>query len=442
MKQAQFIDLVLKKATDAGLSDAEVFYTESRRFSVQVYKGEIDDYTATHQQGLSLRVQQGGRTSYAFTEAFDEAAVDTIVSAAKENLDILDADDVPELFAGEKEYPAVKPAQGVDPSGEEKIELAKQIERIAREADPDVIDVLMTTVSTSEGTQRIKNTRGLDVSHTSANAVSYLEVLAKNGDRTSAGFAFRLGAFADFDAAELAREAVEDALAYRGAKSVASGAMRVAFRPLAFADLIEVFDSIFSAESAQKGMSLLRGRVGETIAAPIVSLIDDPLMEGGIDSAPFDAEGVATRTKNVVDKGVLTTLLHSRKTAQKDGVSSTGNASKGSYAAPVGISAVQFHLAPGECDDVLADMDSGVLISEMQGMHSGANAASGDFSLAAKGFLVENGKIVRPVDGITVAGNFYQVLKDIKAVGKDLRFNTSLVGSPSVWVQSLTIGGE
>lgn len=442
MEVQAFIDLVLDKARAAGLPDAEVFYSQSDNFSVKVYKGEVDDYSATSQRGVSLRVMQDGRTSYAFTEAFDEAAADAMVAAAKENLTILDADDTPGLYEGAAEYPHVDAAAADPVTNEQKIALAMEMERVARAADPDVVDVQYNTVTTGSGQMQIQNTRGLKVRHASRSAAAYLQVLAKNGERVSSSFAFRLGANADFDAQALAIEAVTEALAYRGAKSAPSGKTRVAFRALAFADLLETFSGIFSGESAQKGLSLYKGRVGETVASPLVTLIDDPLMPGGVASTPFDAEGVATRTKRVVDAGVLTTLLHNRKSAQKDGVASTGNASKGSYAAPLGISPVQFHVAPGQTQDVLADMQSGILITEMEGMHAGANSASGDFSLAAKGFLIENGQKVRPVDGITVAGNFYKLLKDVQAVGTDLTFNLSLIGSPTLWVEGLTIAGE
>lgn len=442
MDYQAFIDLVLEKARAAGLADAEVFYSQSENFSVKAYKGEVDDYTSTNQRGLSLRVMQDGRTSYAFTEAFDEVAADYIVAAAKENLSILDADDMPALFEGGATYPDVPQAPADHITTEQKIALAKQMEAVALAADPDVTDSQYNTVATGSGVMQIQNTRGLKVSHASRSAVAYLDVFAKNGERISSGFAYRMGTNADFDGAALANEAVEEALAYRGAKSAPSGKTKVAFRALAFADLLETFSSIFSGESAQKGLSLFKGKVGQTVASPLISLIDDPLMQGGIASAPFDAEGVPTKTKKVVDAGVLTTLLHNRKSAMKDGVESTGNASKGSYAAPLGISPVQFHVAPGQTQDVLADMQNGILITDMQGMHAGANAASGDFSLAAKGFLIEDGKKVRAVDGITVAGNFYQLLKDVQAVGTDLTFNMSLFGSPMLWTQGLTIAGE
>ena len=176
-------------------------------------------------------------------------------------------------------------------------------------------------------------------------------------------------------------------------------------------------DKAVSAENAQKKLSLLAGREGETIAASCVTLMDDPLLPGGFASAPFDGEGSACRTKAVIENGVLKTLLHSRS---------------------------NFFFRPGEkdLDSLLADMGEGLLITELGGLHAGANPVSGDFSLIAKGFRVAGGKQGLPVEQITVAGNFYQLLKNIQAVGSDLEFKGSGIGSPSVDIGSIHVAGK
>ena len=232
---------------------------------------------------------------------------------------------------------------------------------------------------------------------------------------------------------------VKDAVEKLGAGRLQSGARRVVIRNNAMADLLSTFCGVFSADNAQKGLSLLAGKEGTAIASPAVTLTDDPLLPWGMGSCPFDREGAATMTKNVIDGGVLRTLLHNRKTAKKAGVATTGNAAGSGRVAPSNL-----YIQPGEASlrDLLAHMENGLLLTEVSGLHAGANPVSGDFSLLARGFEVVNGEIQRAVEQFTVAGNFFALLQDVEAVGSDLLFEGSPIGSPSVAVKKLNIAGE
>jgi len=142
----------------------------------------------------------------------------------------------------------------------------------------------------------------------------------------------------------------------------------------------------------------------------------------------------------------LTTLLHNLKTAHKQGVATTANASRPGYAASVGVAPTNFYFEPTDADfdEMLQKLGDGLLITELQGMHAGANPITGDFSLAAKGFTVKGGKLADPVNQITVAGNFYELLSGIEAVGGDLDFHApgaSCFGSPSLLVGKLSVAG-
>lgn len=210
------------------------------------------------------------------------------------------------------------------------------------------------------------------------------------------------------------------------------------------ASLLATFSGIFSAENAQEGLSLLTGKEGEMIASLAVTLMDDPLLPDGLASKPFDAEGVATRTKAIIEAGQLNTLLHNRKTAKKQGVPSTGNAGKAGYAGTIRVSPTNLFIKPGECTllQLEQNLGEGLVITDLEGLHSGANPVSGDFSLSAKGYTVQNGVKKSPVQQITVAGNFYTLLKDIRKVGSDLLFPGRSVGCPSVLVDEMAVAGE
>jgi PmbA protein len=196
-------------------------------------------------------------------------------------------------------------------------------------------------------------------------------------------------------------------------------------------------------EGLQERIEFSIGRVGEKIAADCVTLMDDPLMPHGEGSRPFDAEGVASRTKVVIDGGELKTLLYNLKTARKDGVKTTGNASKAGYGAPVRVAPTYFFFAPGSLslEGLMEKMGDGLVLTELEGLHSGANSVSGDFSLSAKGFSVKAGKKADAVEQITIAGNFFEMLKQVRAMGADLKFPGSNVGSPSVDIGEMAIAG-
>jgi PmbA protein len=220
----------------------------------------------------------------------------------------------------------------------------------------------------------------------------------------------------------------------------------VVFSADAMTSLLSTFIGVFSAEAVQKGFSLLKGKLGEAIAAPCISIRDDPLLDYKPGSAAFDDEGTAACNKAIVEKGVLKTFLHNRKTARKDGVASTGNGFKAGLKASVGISPTNCYIEPSDTglDSLLAGLEpskTGLLIDDLEGLHAGANAVSGDFSLSASGFLIEGGRKGRAVEQIVVAGNFFSLLKDILAVGSDISFKGS-ISSPSVLVKSLSVSGQ
>ena len=193
----------------------------------------------------------------------------------------------------------------------------------------------------------------------------------------------------------------------------------------------------------QKGFSLLKNKIGEHIASSNITIIDNPLLENGFATTAFDSEGVATFRKNVVESGVLKTYLYNLKSAAKDNTVSTGNGFKSGFKGAVSTSTTNFYIENGtvDFDKMAEEMHNGLYITDVAGLHSGASAISGDFSFAAEGFKVENGKITTAVNQITIAGNFYNILNNIAIVGNDLKFNSSAIGSPSLMIKDISVGG-
>ena len=449
IRMDEFIDRLMKAAAEAGIDPAEVYCEERSSFSAESMEGNIDSYEVSETCALGLRGMVDGRIGYASTEAFDDEAVRMLIRGVKESAALVETEEQDEIFEGDAEYPQVEaPENDLDSvTAEEKLQFATDMEKYARAADPRIVQCEGSYVSTGRGTVRLVNSRGLNLKAETppgGYAVAGIWLVGKEGESASTGGESEAGRkFRELDPEKIGREAAEKTAAMLNASPVESGVYRAVIRRDAMRSLLRTFSGIFSAENAQKKISLLEGREGETIAAPCVTLMDDPLLSGGFASAPFDGEGSACRTKAVIEDGVLKTLLHSRKTARKAGTVSTGNARR-SVDSPVRVAPSNFFFRPGEkdLDELLADLGDGLMITELGGLHAGANPVSGDFSLIAKGFRIAGGKQAQPVEQITIAGNFYQLLKDIRAVGSDLEFKGGNIGSPSVDAGSIHVAGE
>ena len=386
---------------------------------------------------------------YASTQILDEDAIDLLIDGAKTNAELIENEDRQFLYPGDERYaelqlynPAVDALSAAD-----KIAMARELEQLVLAADARIEQVEFCSVMSAEEEIAIVNTLGLNVTVRANMIYGGVSPVARDGEKVCSGFSTFCTLNPDeIDLKAVAAEAVEKAVSGLDAVQIESGSMRVMFAPGAAISMLSTFSGIFSADAAQKGLSLLAGREGEDVAAGCVTILDDPHLAGSIASQPFDGEGVATKVKKIVENGRLTTLLHNLKTAHKQGVTSTGNASR-SYNSTVGIAPANFYFQPSEVsfDGMLEKLGDGLLVTEVQGLHSGANPVSGDFSLSAKGFAVRGGQKCEAVRQITIAGNFFNLLKDVEAVGADLKFglpSASRFGSPSLIVKALSVAGK
>ncbi|MBN2879257.1 MAG: TldD/PmbA family protein [Clostridia bacterium] len=444
----KYIDKLMNEAQKAGLNECEAYYTDGDSFRVMVNQGQVGEYKVNTSCGLSFRAKIDGQIGYSYTQAFDDAAIEMLIHQVKENAGILETKDEQFIFKGSSKYSElntyIKKLDEATP--EQKIKLALELEQKCLDADEHIKSVAYCIVQSGTSQSCIKNSSGLDLSFRSNGAVAFVMPVAVDGDKSySGGYAINIEDFDHVDTERLVNTAVERALSQFGGQPVESGVYDVVFDYEAAGELLETFCTIFSAESAQKGYSLLAGKEGEKIASDIVNIIDDPLHPKGPDSAPFDAEGVATYTKNVVENGVLNTLLHNLKTANKANAESTGNASKGSYNSPVGISPSNFYIKPmnNSVDNLLSTLKNGLMITDLAGLHA-VDTVSADFSLSAKGFVIKDGKKEKALEQVTISGNFYEFLKSIVMIGDDLEYGkiqTSSVASPSILVKNINVAG-
>lgn len=449
MEQNAFQQAVIAAAQQLGLADYELYFQFADGISVDIFgRDEIKEFSSATEGGVCFRCIVDGKMGYASTQLLSEASAADIVRRAVDNAKTLEKDDPVFLGEGGQSYPDCPEEHENLPEGAQLIQKARAVQAALYAAHPSVVDGTESAVAASRSTIRIWNSKGLDLHYdrTVTSAVAN-PVVEENGEKDS-DYDFAVGSLDALDTDELARKAVDKARAKLGAGVPDTGAWPVVFSAGAMSDLLATFSTAFSAETAQKGLSPLRGREGEVVASPVVTIVDDPLSEMSAMPIPFDAEGTPARRKNVVENGVLATLLYDRRTAAVAGKETTGNASKGSYAAPVTIRPFTFYVAAGDCteEELLRKADQGVYINFVGGLHAGANAITGDFSLQSAGFLIENGKKTAPVKSFTVAGNFFELLKQITAVADNVKVpmpgGITNFGAPSVLVEGLTVAGK
>ena len=442
MDKNTFIDLVFKKAKQKNIEEFEIYFLSGTNTSLKVYNKKIDSFSDNQNQGISFRGKFKEKMGYSYTESFTEEDADFLIKEAEENASVIESDDEQIIYDGKGNYVSVETYD----SSLENLEISKieefliNMEKEALQYDSRIKRVSTCIFGMGKSERIIKNSKGVDLRDRGNVAYTYISVAAEENGIIKTGSEFKVGRdFNEFNYKEISHRAVYKALSKFNAISVDLKESRCVIENLAFTSLLESMAGIFSAEAVQKGVSLLKGKIGEKVASDKVSVIDNPHLEKSEGAASFDSEGVPTKYKELISNGVLKTYLYNLKTAKKDGVESTGNASKGGYKGTVGISSFNLYVQNGvkSFEELLKDVNEGILITDFAGLHSGLNSISGDFSLAAEGFIIENGKKGRVLNQMTVAGNFFEVLKNIEEVGNDIRFSLSSTGSPSVIIKNL-----
>lgn len=449
MNYQEFKNAVIQFAAEYKIKDYELYYTKADETGVEIFKTEVKGFTTTGSLGVCFRCIVNGQTGYASTENMTYEEAESIVLRAIENAKFLESDAPAFIHTKGDTYLTISTEKHETPTAAKLIDFALSLQEEIYKQDERVVDGTQAIAGTAVSERAIFNSNGLDLMNSSAFDYCYGYAIVSDKEEMYTGIHINSGNMDKFDKTEIAHEAVKDAVDTIGYTSVNSGEYTIVFSNKVMANLLSTYSSIFSAEAAQKGLSLLKEKEGEMVASEIITLTDDPIHENALEKSVFDDEGAATYKKNVIENGIFTTFLHNLATASKAGVKTTGNGYKASYASPVGINHYSFYINPvkGTLENLLEEAENGIYITSVEGMHAGANAITGDFSLSSGGFRIENGKKTTPVKGITISGNFLTLMKNISSVGEDLKFNPGALGahrcgSPSVLVKRITVAGK
>src|SRR5580658_73001 len=443
---------VIAQAVKAGASDAEAVAREGDEFSVSVRMGQVETLKESGSRALGLRVFMGNRSSSASTSDLTADGIRQLVEGAMALVKVTEEDPLNGLPERE-EFGAIQEDQKLyfndvySLPGPERIEWARRAEAAALAADPRITNSDGGSFDAATGRKVLANSRGFVGSYRTSYAGVSAAPLAVdvNGSMQRDGWWSSARSFALLESPEaVGAEAARRTLRRLGARRVPTQMVPIVFAPEVARSLIgSVFDAA-SGDSIWRGASFLAGKLGETIGAANVTIVDDNTMllpsgVGGFGTSPFDDEGLASQRTVVVEHGVLRNYLLNTYTARKLGMKSTHNAARGLAGAP-GIGCGNLFLEPGTLtpNEIIAGIPAGLYVTGLMGF--GTNLVTGDYSRGATGLWIENGQLTHAVEEITIAGNLREMLRNVTAIGNDLVFRGS-VASPTLRVDGMTIAG-
>lgn len=440
-------DLLIKKAKEENITEIEIYSQHKKGLSISLFQSKVDKFTINDTTGLAIRGIYNNKMGYVSIENLDNSNIDFIISNLKDNASTITSNETSIIYEGSKHYEDIEDTsdQFLDIEPQHKIKMLIELEQKIKSLDKRITDVSNCSYEESKIETTIQNSNGLNLTKEEKYAFIYASCVAKdNGEVKSDGDYIITNNFKNINLDKLAENIVKNTISQFGGEPVESKRYPVIFKNEVMSDLLQVYQPIFSGESVIKNLTLLKDKIGQQVASEKITLIDDPLYKDSFIRTAFDDEGVACQTKEIITNGVLKTFLHNLKTAKKLGVESTGNGFKAGLNEPINVSCNNMYIKPGTTsfEDMIESTNEGLLITSLEGLHAGVDPVSGDFSLQASGFLIENSKLSRPVTLIVVAGNFLKMLNDIETIGNDLKFSYTQIGSPSIKIKSLQVSGK
>jgi len=443
---------VVALAVKAGASDAEAVVREGDEFSVNVRMGEVETLKESGSRGLGLRVFLGTRSASTSTSDLTSDGIRQLVDGALALAKVTEEDP----FTGLPEAAEFGAVEGdlhlcyddvYSLPGTERIEWARRAEAAALAADPRITNSDGGSFDAATGRKVLANSRGFVGGYRSSYAGVSAAPLAmdSNGQMQRDGWWSSARRLADLESPEsIGKEAARRTLRRLGARRVSTQRVPIVFAPEVAQSLIGAVFEAASGDAIWRSASFLAGRLGEQIAAPSLTIIDNntmllPTGAGGFGTSPFDGEGLPSLRTVVVEGGVLRNYLLNTYTARKLGMKSTHNASRGLAGTP-GIGCGNLYLEPGKQtpEEIIAAIPAGLYVTSLMGF--GVNTVTGDYSRGATGLWIENGQLTYAVEEVTVAGNLAEMLQNITAIGNDLEFRGA-VACPTLRVDGMTIAG-
>jgi PmbA protein len=437
---------LVERARRAGADAADAVVGESDGLEVGIRLGEVEKLKRSRERRAGLRVFVGSATAIASSGDLDPSGLDDLVDDAIALARVTAPDahgglpdaadlarDVPELGLYDPRVETIEP--------DAAFARCHAAEEAARAASPEITNSEGAEFGCGGGPVALATTLGF-VGGYSASSVglSAVPIATRDGQmQRDYGYSTsrRLDGLEPADA--VGREAARRTLRRLGGRRLPTGEYPIVFDPEVAASLLRHLAGAIAGSSLYRRASYLLDKLGETIAAPGVTIVDDPLRAGGLGSRPFDGEGVASSRRTIVEAGVLKSYLLDTYSARRLGLRTTGHAARSAGDAP-GVSPTNFYLeaGPHAPDAIVGSVARGIYVTELIGF--GVNTVTGDYSRGAAGLAIEHGELTHPVEEITIAGNLLDMFRAITMVGNDLRFRGA-TAAPTLKIERMTIAG-
>ncbi len=425
----------------------EVAVSAGHSTSVRVYGGEVESYTSADSSGAGVRLIIDGREGFASAGSLDPEILKSLVVDARENAAFAEADE----FAGIAQPDGVEPVavdawrdQVLDITAEDRIERAIELERRVLGAHPAITGVRTATYSDSAGAAALVSTAGIRSGDRSTSVGSMVQALAVDGDRSQTGFGWHGGrAPEDIDFDHIVERAVSRSTGLIGATKPESATVDLVLDPQLTATVLGLTGGTLAGERIIKKRSPFVGREGETVASPLLTMVDDPTDQRSLGAESTDGEGIACRPVPLISNGVLDGFLWDSYTARKSGTATTGSALRGIRGLPSpGVHALSVAAGDGgTLEDLIGSVELGVFVFALAGIHSGVNPTSGDFSVGVEGQMIRNGSLAEPISECTIGSTLQRLLLGISAVGSDRVYLPSGVAAPSMIIGGVRLSG-
>jgi PmbA protein len=437
---------IVKKALKLGADEAEAYLESGREFEVTVRNGDVETIKQATSKGIGLTVYKERKLGFSYTSDFSDKSLEEFAKKTVELSLVADPkpwNGLPDFKKGKiKDFNLYDPSISEIPN-EKKIKIAKEVERVALAYDKRITKSEGGWCGDSETEIFIVNSKGVSHSSTQTGVFFGAGVIAGEGSDMQSGYwGSSKRHFKDLDAVEkVAREAGKRAVEKLGAKPVQTQKAPVVYDRYGAGSFWYGILRAMDGDSVYKKTTFLTEYLDKAIASGLVTIIDDPTIPRHVASLPFDGEGKITRKNILIDKGILKMFIYDSITARKAGVKTNTITKRGGYRSPAYASFINIIVQNGSVDrkKIISGIKNGFYVTGLRGL--GTDVPTGNYSCGASGFWIKDGELAFPVDGITLGGNAFDILKNIEIVADDLDIRGGL-NSPSFKVAEMAIGGK
>ncbi len=444
METSKALDYICSEAKKQGADSFDVIAGESESSGLDLYEGKVKNSEISSSRGIGIRLFVDNRPGFAFTEKYSTEALSQTVSDAIAHAKLTDPVelDMPEPADIEEKDLKLwnQSAESVELS--QLKDLCLEMESLAQQKDKRVENIPYLGAGKSSGRTEIRNSNGVSCSARGNSLYAGIGVLAhQNGHKKMGYYSNSSRDFNFFKSDYMANLAVERAVEMLGAKSIPSGKYPVVLSKRITPQLIGMYRAPFYGEAVQKGQSRLKGKIGESIAVKDFSILCDPHVEGFPGSRLFDGEGIPSQKISVVENGVLNAFLYNLESAKKEGVAPSGHAVR-SYSGDVGTGFSNLFVPKGKhsLSELLSAHPKCLYVTQLEG-GSGCSPISGEISIGAQGFWVENGQKVHPVEGVTISSNYFDLIQNIEMFGNEYSDILSSTKVPDMLIKFMYVAG-